>query len=32
MFVYGCGIVALDNESKLAGNKSGQKVQRALGG
>jgi hypothetical protein len=31
-FVYGCGLMALDNESRLAGGKSGQRVSRALGG
>jgi hypothetical protein len=32
MFLYGCGMVAHDNDSKLAGAKTSSKVMRALGG
>lgn len=31
-FVYGCGLMALDNETRLSGGKSSQKVARVLGG
>ena len=32
MFLYGCGIAAQDNESRLAGGKSSSRVSRAMGG
>jgi hypothetical protein len=31
-FLYGCGLAALKNDSKLAGNRQSSKVARALGG
>jgi hypothetical protein len=31
MFLYGCGLVAQETESRLAGAKTGAKVARALG-
>jgi hypothetical protein len=32
MFVYGCGMVAYDNENKFAGNKTSSRVAKAMGG